>query len=76
MIKRFFLHRVDGQGTRLAIDLAHKHTIMIPPTATDPCLTLSDMAVMRTEQTLHSITLQLPIIPTFYHLKYYRFVDI
>ena len=69
MIKRFFLHRVDGQGTRLAINLAHKHAIMIPPTTTDTRLALSDMAVMRTEQTLHSITLQLPIIPTFFHLQ-------
>ena len=69
MIKRFFLHRVDGQGTRLAIDLTHKYAIIIPPTATDPRLTFSDMTVMRTERTLHSSTFQMLIIPTFYHLQ-------
>ena len=68
MVERLLLYRVDGQGTRLTIDLAHKHAIMIPPTATDTCLAISDMAVMRTKQTLHSITLQLPIIPTLNHL--------
>ena len=57
MIKRFFLHRVDGQGTRLAIDLAYKPAIMIPPTTTDTRLALSDVTVMRTERTLHSPTL-------------------
>ena len=69
MIKWFFLHRVDGQGTRLAINLAYKHAIMVPPTATDTRLALSDMAVMRTEQALHSPILQMFIIPTFYHLQ-------
>jgi hypothetical protein len=69
MIERFLLHRVDGQGTRLTIDLAHKHATMIPPTTTDTRLTFSDVTVMRTERTLHSSTFQMLIIPTFYHLQ-------
>jgi hypothetical protein len=69
MVERFLLNRINSQGTRFAIDLAHKHATMIPPTATDTRLTLSDMAVMRTEQALHSPTLQTFIIPTFYHLQ-------
>ena len=69
MIERFLLHWIDGQGTGLAIDLAHKHATMIPPTATDTRLTFSDMTVMRTKRTLHSPILQFPIIPTFFHLQ-------
>ena len=67
MIERFLLHRIDSQSTRLTIDLTHKYAIIIPPTATYTRLALSDVTVMRTKRTLHSTTLQLPIIPTFYH---------
>ena len=69
MVERLLLHRVDGQGARLAINLTHKHTAIIPPTATDTRLTFSDVTVMRTERTLHSSTFQMLIIPTFYHLQ-------
>ena len=69
MIERFLLHRIDSQGTRLTIDLAHKYAIIIPPTTTDTRFTLSDVTVMRTERTLHSSTFQMLIIPTFYHLQ-------
>ena len=56
MIQRFLLHRINGQGTRLTIDLTHKPAIMIASATTDTCLTLSDMTVVGTEQTLHSPT--------------------
>ena len=75
MVEWFLLHRVDGQGTRLTINLAHKHATMIPSTTTDTRLTLSDMAVMRTEQTLHSPTLQMFIIPTLYHIQIFFTTD-
>ena len=55
MIQRLFLDRVDGQRTRLAIDLADQYTIVIPATATKPRLTIGDMAMVWTEQTLYLI---------------------
>jgi hypothetical protein len=57
MIQRFLLHRINGQGTRLTIDLTHKPAIMIPPTATDTSLPLTYMTMVGTDLTLHSPTL-------------------
>lgn len=53
MIQRFFLDGVDGQRTRLAIDLADEHTIVIPATTTKARLAIGYPAMMRTDQALH-----------------------
>ena len=55
MVQGFLLDGVDGQRARLAIDLADQYTIVISATATKPRLTIGDMAMVRTEQTLHLI---------------------
>jgi hypothetical protein len=67
MIERLLLDGVDGQRTGLSIDLAKENTTIIATTATASCLTISNMAVMRTERALHGPTLQLLIIPTLNH---------
>jgi hypothetical protein len=53
VVQRFLLNGVDGQRTRFAIDFADKHTIHIPATPTDARFAISNLAMMRTEQTLH-----------------------
>jgi hypothetical protein len=55
VVQRFFLNGVDGQRTGLAIDFADEHTIHIPATPTDACLAIRNLAMMRTEQTLHTL---------------------
>ena len=55
MIERFLLDGVDGQRTRLGIDLADECTIVIATTATDARLPIGYATMMRTEQTLHSL---------------------
>jgi hypothetical protein len=67
MVERLFLDGVDGQGTGLGIDLAKKDTAIIAPTATAACLSIGNMAVVRTELTLDCPTLQLLIIPALFH---------
>jgi hypothetical protein len=67
MIERLFLDGVDGQRTGFGIYLAKENTAIIAPTATATCLTIGNMAVVRTELTLYYPTLQTLIIPTFFH---------
>ena len=67
MVERLLLNGIDGQRTRLAIDLAQEYTILIPtaPTASRPSIRY--LAVVRTEQTLHPSILHLSIISAFLH---------
>ena len=53
MIERLLLDGVDGQRTGLSINLADKHAVMIPATATAACPSLGDTAVVWTELALH-----------------------
>ena len=69
VVERFLLDGIDGQRTGLTIDLADEYTIMIPSTATDARLSIGNMTMVGTDLTLHSPTLQLPIIPTLFHLQ-------
>ena len=55
MVQGLLFDGVDGQRTWLAIDLADQNAVMISATATKPRLTIGDMAMVRTEQTLHLI---------------------
>jgi hypothetical protein len=67
MIEWLLLNGVDGQRTRFAIHLTKEYAAIIAPTATATCLAIGDMAVMRTELTLHCIPLQSHIIPALNH---------
>ena len=67
MVQRLLLYRVDGQRTRLAIDLAHEHAALIPSATANTRLVLSNPAMVRTERTLHPSILQPPIILTLSH---------
>ena len=49
VVERFLLDGIDGECTRLAIDLADKHATTIPSTATDTRLAIGYAAMMRTE---------------------------
>lgn len=53
MVQGLFLNGVDGQRTGLAIHFTDEHTILIPTTTTDARLAIQDLAMVRTEQTLH-----------------------
>ena len=66
MVERLLLNGIDGQRTRLGIDLADKHTVLIAPAAADACLTIHDTAMMRTELTHYCPTLQCLIITTLH----------
>ena len=66
MIQRLLLNGVDGQRTRLAIDLADQYTVMIPSTATKARLTIGDMTMVRTELALYPIAIQSLIISTLH----------
>ena len=68
MVEWLLLDGGDGQGTGLAINLTKKYTTIISSTETASCLTIDDMAMVRTELTLHCPTLQLLIIPALFHL--------
>ena len=67
MVQRLFFYRVDGQLTRLAIDLAHEHAALIPSATANTRLALSDATMMRTERALHPSIIQPLIIPTLHH---------
>jgi hypothetical protein len=66
VVERLLLDGIDGECTRLAIDLADKHATTIPSTATDTRLAIGYAAMMRTEQTLYSSIIQTLIISTFH----------
>ena len=53
MIKGLLFNGVDGYRTGLTIHLTDEHTILIPATPTDTRLAIQDIAMVRTEQTLH-----------------------
>ena len=82
MIKWLLLDGINSQGTRLCIDLADEHPIMVPPTATSSRLTICNMTVMRTELAFHRSILSSLIIPTLvclhpnYALEYDGFIHI
>ena len=81
MIERLFLYRVDGQRTRLGIDLAEEHAPLITTTTANTRLAIGDTTVMGTEQTLYYPTLEFLIIPAFHHKtilnsEYDGFVDV
>jgi hypothetical protein len=69
MVEGLLLNGVDGQRARMSIRFTDQHTTTIAPVAADTRLALTDPAMMRTEQALHSPILQMFIIPTFYHLQ-------
>ena len=48
MIERLFLYGVDGQRTRLGIDLADERAVVVAATATDTCLAIAYPTVVRT----------------------------
>ena len=62
VVQRLLLNGVNGQRTGLAIDFADEHTVLITTTSTDTCLAVCNIAMMRTEQTLHPSIIQLPIV--------------
>jgi hypothetical protein len=66
MVERLLLNGIDGQRTRLGIDLADKCTTTISSTATDARLAIGYAAMMRTDQTLHSSIIQTLIISTLH----------
>ena len=53
VVQRFLLNGVNSQRTGLAIHLADKHSIHIPTAPTDARLAVGNLAMMRTELTLH-----------------------
>jgi hypothetical protein len=66
MVERFLLDGIDGQRTGFSIDLADEHAVMVSATTTAACPTVSDTAVVRTEQALHHTIVQPLIIPTLH----------
>ena len=66
MIQRLLLDGVNSQSTRLAIHLAHQHTTIIAPTATNARLAISYVAMVRAELAFHSSTFQFPIVPALH----------
>jgi hypothetical protein len=61
MVKGFLLNGVNGQGTGLGINLAHKQAISVATTVTTSRLALSNPTMMGTEQTLYHPIVQPPI---------------
>ena len=55
MVQGLLFDGVDSQRARLAIDLADQNAVMIPATAAKTRLTIGDMTMVRTEQTLYTI---------------------
>ena len=53
VVQRLLLNGVNSQRTGLAIYFAHEHTVLIATASTDTRLTVRNLAMMRTEQTLH-----------------------
>ena len=53
VVQRFLLNGVNSQRTGLAVHLADKHAIHIPTAPTDARLAVGNLAMMRTELTLH-----------------------
>ena len=68
VVERFLLNGVDGQRTGFGIDLADEHTVVVATTATTARLAMGDMAMVGTEQALHSTVIQSLIISTLFHL--------
>ncbi len=66
VVQWFLLNGVNGQRTGLAIDFAHKHTVLIATAPTDTRLAIGNLAKMRTELTLHPSIIQLPIVFTLH----------
>ena len=69
MIERLLLHWVDGERTRLPIDLADESSSMIAATATNASLSVANATAVRTELTLHSSVFQSLIISALVHTK-------
>ena len=53
MVEWLLLHGVYGQCARSAIDFTHEVSTDVAPATAAPRLPLQDMAVVRTEPTLH-----------------------
>ena len=66
VVEWLLLNGVNGQRTGLAIYFAHEHTILITTTPTDTRLAVRNLAMMRTELTLHPSIIQPPIIFAFH----------
>ena len=69
VVERFLLDGVDGQRTRFSIHFAYKNTLLISSVPADARPALADMAMMRTEQTLHPPVIQWLIIPTLHNYE-------
>ena len=61
VVERLLLNGVYGQRTRPAVYLADKHAIHIPSTPADTRLSIRNLAMVGTEQTLHPSIIQ-PLI--------------
>ena len=66
VVERFLLDGIDGQCTRLGIDLADECATMISSAATDARLAIGYAAMVWTEQTFHSPIIQTLIIPALH----------
>jgi hypothetical protein len=62
MVKGLLLDRIDGERARLGVHLAYQRATMITPTATDTCLAIAYLAVMRTKFAFYPHILQSMII--------------
>jgi hypothetical protein len=62
MVERLLLDGIDGEGTRLGVDLADKHAASISAAAADAGLAISNVAMMRTEPAFDLLILQTLII--------------
>ena len=53
VVQRLLLDGVDGQRTGFAVHLADEHAVLIATAPADTRLTVGNLAMMRTELTLH-----------------------
>lgn len=70
MVERLLLHGVYSQSAWTAIDITHEVSTDVASAMATPRLPLQDMAVVRTEPTLHSAIIYSFVIPTLHHFYY------
>ena len=66
VVQRFLLNGVDGQRAGLAINFAHKYAALVATAPADTRFAIGNLAMMRTELTLHPSIVQSLIIPALH----------
>jgi len=74
VVQRLFFYRVDGQRTRLTVDLAHEPPTLISSATANTRLALSNATMVRTKRTLHPSIIQPLIIFTLENIHHIYFL--